>query len=110
MADDKAAASAAVDQNEKAFQKQGNVFLGYKKLANKKVNKAGLRWTRNVGLGFKTPVTAIKVRPKLHLLLFLRLICLADADRPPIATDSQLVIYLHRSALTSLFCRAGHLH
>jgi small subunit ribosomal protein S11e len=55
-------ATGAVDQNEKAYQKQQNVFLGYKKLANKKVNKAGLRWTRNVGLGFKTPVTAVKVR------------------------------------------------
>jgi len=53
-------ATGAVDQNEKAYQKQQNVFLGYKKLANKKVNKAGLRWTRNVGLGFKTPVTAVK--------------------------------------------------
>jgi small subunit ribosomal protein S11e len=38
------------------------VFLGYRKLANKKVARSGLRWTRNVGLGFKTPVTAIKVR------------------------------------------------
>ena len=57
---DAAAATGALDQVEKAFQKQPNVFLGYKKLANKKVSKAGLRWTRNVGLGFKTPVTAIK--------------------------------------------------
>lgn len=61
MADATATASGALDQNEKAFQKQPNVFLGYKKLANKKVAKSGLRWTRNVGLGFKTPVEAIKV-------------------------------------------------
>jgi small subunit ribosomal protein S11e len=33
------------------------VFLGYKKLLNKKAKS--LRWVRNVGLGFKTPETAI---------------------------------------------------
>jgi hypothetical protein len=52
-----------VSQVEKAFQKQPTVFLGYKKLLNRKGK--GLRWVRNVGLGFKTPETAIKVRPGL---------------------------------------------
>lgn len=45
-------------QVERAFQKQQNVFLGYKKLLNTKAS--ALRWVRNVGLGVKTPVTAIK--------------------------------------------------
>lgn len=53
-------ATGLLDQTEKAFLKQPTVFLGYKKLANKKVSRAGLRWTRSVGLGFKTPEAAIK--------------------------------------------------
>jgi len=59
MAEEKV--TTAIDQNEKAFQKQPTVFLGYKKLAAKGVAK-GLRFTRKVGLGFKTPAAAIKVR------------------------------------------------
>ena len=46
-------------QTEKSFQRQPIVFSGYKKLLAKKGKLT--RWTRNVGLGFKTPVTAIKV-------------------------------------------------
>lgn len=44
-------------QTEKAFQKQPTVFLGYKKSLNRKAR--GTRWVRNVGLGFKTPSTAV---------------------------------------------------
>lgn len=47
-------------QNERAFQKQPTVSLGYKKLLTTKAS--ALRWTRNVGLGFKTPKEATKVR------------------------------------------------
>jgi hypothetical protein len=55
-------------QTEKAFQKQPTVALGYKKIEARKGKKAGLpRWTRNVGLGFKTPETAVKVRPSPRL-------------------------------------------
>jgi ribosomal protein S17 len=54
------AASLVLNQTEKAFQKQPTVFLGYKKTLSKKGK--GLRWVRNVGLGFKTPAQAIKVR------------------------------------------------
>ena len=50
-------------QTEKSFQRQPIVFAGYKKLLAKKGKLT--RWTRNVGLGFKTPVTAIKVSPEL---------------------------------------------
>lgn len=65
MADASAAVTTALDQTERAFQKQPNVFLGYKKLLTKK--GGALRWTRNVGLGFKTPATAVKVRtPMMH--------------------------------------------
>lgn len=35
------------------------MFLGYRKLANKKTAKGALRWTRDVGLGFKTPEAAL---------------------------------------------------
>ena len=55
-------------QTENAFQKQPTVSLGFKKLALAQKNskksgsllKAGLRWTRAVGLGFKTPKEAIE--------------------------------------------------
>eukprot|EP01017_Pseudomicrothorax_dubius_P018033 TRINITY_DN200_c0_g1_i1.p1 TRINITY_DN200_c0_g1~~TRINITY_DN200_c0_g1_i1.p1 ORF type:complete len:159 (-),score=55.74 TRINITY_DN200_c0_g1_i1:197-673(-) len=45
-------------QGEKAFQKQDAVFLNSKKLLAKKSSK-GIRYWRNVGLGFKTPREAI---------------------------------------------------
>ncbi|KAF0685772.1 Aste57867_22380 [Aphanomyces stellatus] len=44
-------------RNEKAFQKQKGVFLASKKFAGK---KNGPRKVLNVGLGFKTPKTAIQ--------------------------------------------------
>ncbi|XP_059484564.1 small ribosomal subunit protein uS17 isoform X1 [Neocloeon triangulifer] len=47
------------DQSERAFQKQPTIFLNRKKaLATKK--RTALRYTRNVGLGFKTPREAIE--------------------------------------------------
>lgn len=49
------------EQNERAFQKQPTVVL-YSKLKSKK-SKKPLRYTRNVGLGFKTP-------REVHLSLF----------------------------------------
>lgn len=51
-------------QAEKAFQKQATVFLGHKATVNRKGK--GLRWVRNVGLGFKTPTEAIKVSAYLQ--------------------------------------------
>eukprot|EP01017_Pseudomicrothorax_dubius_P001997 TRINITY_DN0_c749_g1_i2.p1 TRINITY_DN0_c749_g1~~TRINITY_DN0_c749_g1_i2.p1 ORF type:complete len:159 (+),score=51.10 TRINITY_DN0_c749_g1_i2:61-537(+) len=45
-------------QNEKSFQKQDAVFLNSKKLLAKKSSK-GIRYWKNVGLGFKTPREAI---------------------------------------------------
>ncbi|KAJ2611947.1 40S ribosomal protein S11-B [Coemansia sp. RSA 1365] len=41
-------------QNERSFQKQATVFLNAKV-----VNKKNARWHKDIGLGFKTPVTAI---------------------------------------------------
>ncbi len=58
---DTTSAAQVLNQSEKAFQKQPTVFLGFKKTLSRKGK--GLRWVRNVGLGFKTPTTAIKVRP-----------------------------------------------
>ena len=45
-------------QTERAFQKQPTVFLNSKKLQAKKTSK-GVRYWKNVGLGFKTPKEAI---------------------------------------------------
>jgi len=46
-------------QTEKAFQKQEGVFLSSKKLLAKKTS-AGVRFYKKVGLGFKTPQSAIE--------------------------------------------------
>lgn len=46
-------------QNEKAFQKQEIVSLRTKKFLTKKTSK-GVRYWKNVGLGFKTPKEAIE--------------------------------------------------
>jgi small subunit ribosomal protein S11e len=46
-------------QNEKAFQKQPTIFIGKERKLGKKANASQLRFTREVGLGFKTPKTAI---------------------------------------------------
>jgi small subunit ribosomal protein S11e len=45
------------DQTEKAYQKQDAIFIGRKKVIGQKARK-GMRYTRSVGLGFKTPKTA----------------------------------------------------
>eukprot|EP00891_Asterochloris_glomerata_P002203 jgi/Astpho2/2203/fgenesh1_pg.00040_%23_45_t len=49
------------EQGEKAFQKQLGVNVGFKKVGQKKTpGKAGQRYWKNVGLGFKTPKEAIE--------------------------------------------------
>ena len=45
------------DQNEKAYQKQDAVFVARKRVAGAKRGKS-MRYTRSVGLGFKTPKEA----------------------------------------------------
>ena len=48
-------------QSERAFQKQPHIFLNNKvKKSKSKVGKGGRRWFKDVGLGFKTPRTAIE--------------------------------------------------
>lgn len=48
-------------QSERAFQKQPHIFLNSKaKKSKSKVGKGGRRWFKDVGLGFKTPRTAIE--------------------------------------------------
>eukprot|EP01031_Cornospumella_fuschlensis_P026935 gene26935-32546_t len=47
------------DQTEKAYQKQDAVFLGRKRVLGRKGAK-GLRYYKSIGLGFKTPKTAIE--------------------------------------------------
>merc|ERR1712018_382050 len=48
------------DQTERAFQKQPTIFLNKKGLAGKSGKSKVPRYTRNVGLGFKTPREAIE--------------------------------------------------
>jgi small subunit ribosomal protein S11e len=48
-------------QAERAFQKQPHIFLNSKvKVKTARAGKAGRRWYKDVGLGFKTPKTAIE--------------------------------------------------
>jgi len=54
----KAGHPAYIDaQSEKAFQKQASVFANKKTLLNGGTKKAP-RWTKSIGLGFKTPLDA----------------------------------------------------
>ena len=48
-------------QSERAYQKQPHIFLNQKLKAakSKKVGKSGRRWFKDVGLGFRTPKTAV---------------------------------------------------
>ena len=48
-------------QSERAFQKQPHIFLNQKvKAKSSRVGKGGRRWYKDVGLGFRTPKTAIE--------------------------------------------------
>ena len=48
-------------QSERAFQKQPHIFQNpkTKSAKSKRVGKGGRRWYKDVGLGFRTPKTAI---------------------------------------------------
>merc|ERR1712000_203709 len=48
------------DQTERAFQKQPTIFLNKKGLAGKSGKSKVPRYTKSVGLGFKTPREAIE--------------------------------------------------
>jgi len=49
-------------QSERAYQKQPHIFLNHKSKAAKsrRIGKGGRRWYKDVGLGFRTPKTAIE--------------------------------------------------
>ena len=47
------------DQTEKAYQKQDAVFIGRKRVLGQK-SKKGMRYTKNIGLGFSIPEEASK--------------------------------------------------
>jgi small subunit ribosomal protein S11e len=47
------------EQTEKAYQKQDAIFVGRKRVLGQK-SKKGMRYYKSIGLGFKTPDTAIK--------------------------------------------------
>jgi hypothetical protein len=52
---------AMAEQTERSFLKQSKVFLSTKKSSKGKApGKAGTRFWKNVGLGFKTPREAIE--------------------------------------------------
>ena len=48
------------EQNQKAFQKQDAIFVGKKTKALGKKVKGSTRYYRSIGLGFKTPKSAIE--------------------------------------------------
>tara|TARA_B110001452_G_scaffold264654_1_gene268004 strand:+ start:227 stop:871 length:645 start_codon:yes stop_codon:yes gene_type:complete len=52
--------TAATVQNQKAFQKQDQIFVGKKRVLGKKFTVRDTRYYKNVGLGIKTPRTAIE--------------------------------------------------
>merc|ERR1712054_21102 len=53
--------SASVEQNQRAFQKQDNIFVGKKRaLGSKKPGIRETRYYKSIGLGIKTPRTAIE--------------------------------------------------
>ena len=54
------AVAAQVEQNQKAFQKQDQIFVGKKRVLGKKFSIRDTRYFKNVGLGIKTPRTAIE--------------------------------------------------
>jgi len=47
------------NQNQKAFQKQHGVFLSKRAPKGKRLSSADLRYSKTVGLGFKTPKEAV---------------------------------------------------
>ena len=49
-------------QSERAFQKQPHIFLNSKavNIKSRRRGKGGRRWYKDVGLGFRTPKTAIE--------------------------------------------------
>ncbi|KIV78116.1 40S ribosomal protein S11 [Exophiala sideris] len=49
-------------QSERAYQKQPHIFLNHKAKSAKSrgIGKGGRRWYKDVGLGFRTPKTAIE--------------------------------------------------
>ncbi len=49
-------------QSERAYQKQPHIFVNQKTKRTKstRVGKGGRRWYKDVGLGFRTPKTAIE--------------------------------------------------
>lgn len=58
-------------QSERAFQKQPHIFVNSKtkRAKSTKAGKGGRRWFKDVGLGFRTPKTAIEgTYIGLHLL------------------------------------------
>ena len=49
-------------QSERAYQKQPHIFVNHKVKRTKstRIGKGGRRWYKDVGLGFRTPKTAIE--------------------------------------------------
>lgn len=51
---------STVDQTKNAFQKQDTIFVGSKRIIQKKAYGKEARYWKNVGLGIKTPKEAIE--------------------------------------------------
>jgi len=88
-------------QSERAFQKQPHIFLNHKSKAAKS-GKAGKRWYKDVGLGFRTPKTAIEGSYIDKKCPFTGLVSI----RGRILTGSVVSIKMHRT----LIIRREYLH
>lgn len=64
-------------QTERCYQKQPTIFENKKRvLGARRVNRSELRFTRNVGLGFKAPAfVSAPLRPVHMIALFLIIPC-----------------------------------
>ncbi|EFE43558.1 hypothetical protein TRV_01668 [Trichophyton verrucosum HKI 0517] len=85
-------------QSERAFMKQPHIFTNSKvKSKSKSVGKGGRRWYKDVGLGFRTPKTAIEGNYIAPVLCHL--------GNTPIRITTKDVLGLEdwKSILTSLF-------
>merc|ERR1711977_46100 len=52
--------NVTTDQLEKSFQRQSHIKSGFSRSAHHSQKKYGLRWFKNIGLGLKTPRSAIE--------------------------------------------------
>lgn len=82
-------------QSERSFQKQPHIFVNQKSKRTKstKVGKGGRRWYKDVGLGFRTPKTAIEGSYIGKELLFFRFASTISSEAG-LRTECQMLMCL----------------